>query len=92
MGAISADDFDVIVIGSGAGGGTLAYSVAKAGKRVLLLERGSKPAVSDGEHDEQKTLIDKEPYDDRRIDVNGEARRLYMGGILVEAQRRSGRH
>ena len=27
-------------------------------------------------------LIDKEPYDDRKIDVNGSARRLYMGGVL----------
>src|SRR4051812_26876687 len=33
-------DFDVIVIGSGAGGGTLAYRLAPSGKRVLLLERG----------------------------------------------------
>ena len=30
----------MIVIGSGAGGGTLAYRLAPAGKRVLLLERG----------------------------------------------------
>jgi choline dehydrogenase-like flavoprotein len=32
--------YDVIIIGSGAGGGTLAWSLAEAGKRVLLLERG----------------------------------------------------
>src|SRR5436309_6165596 len=32
--------FDVIVIGSGAGGGTLAHRLAPSGKRVLLLERG----------------------------------------------------
>lgn len=32
--------YDVIVIGSGAGGGTLTYRLAQAGKRVLLLERG----------------------------------------------------
>lgn len=31
---------DVIIIGSGAGGGTLAYRLALAGRRVLLLERG----------------------------------------------------
>ena len=35
-----ADHYDVIVIGSGAGGGTLTYSLAATGKRVLLLERG----------------------------------------------------
>ena len=33
-------DFDVIVIGSGAGGGTLVRHLAPSGKRVLLLERG----------------------------------------------------
>jgi choline dehydrogenase-like flavoprotein len=32
--------YDVIIIGSGAGGGTLAYRLAPSGKRVLLLERG----------------------------------------------------
>jgi len=32
--------FDVIIIGTGAGGGTLAYSLASSGKRILLLERG----------------------------------------------------
>jgi choline dehydrogenase-like flavoprotein len=33
-------DYDVIVIGTGAGGGTLARRLAPSGKRVLLLERG----------------------------------------------------
>lgn len=32
--------YDVIIIGSGAGGGTLAYALAPTGKRVLLIERG----------------------------------------------------
>ncbi len=35
-----ADAYDVIIIGSGAGGGTLAHRLAPSGKRVLLLERG----------------------------------------------------
>src|SRR5213080_5612742 len=33
-------DFDFIIIGSGAGGGTLAYKLAPSGKRILLIERG----------------------------------------------------
>jgi choline dehydrogenase-like flavoprotein len=33
-------DYDVVVIGSGAGGGTLVRHLASSGKRVLLLERG----------------------------------------------------
>ncbi len=32
--------YDVIIIGSGAGGGTLAYRLAPTGKRILLIERG----------------------------------------------------
>jgi choline dehydrogenase-like flavoprotein len=32
--------YDVIVIGTGAGGGTLAHALAPTGKRILLLERG----------------------------------------------------
>jgi choline dehydrogenase-like flavoprotein len=34
------DDYDVIIIGTGAGGGTLARHLAPSGKRILLLERG----------------------------------------------------
>jgi choline dehydrogenase-like flavoprotein len=33
-------DYDVIIVGSGAGGGTLAHRLAPSGKRVLILERG----------------------------------------------------
>jgi len=32
--------YDVIIIGSGAGGGTLAYTLAPTGKKILLIERG----------------------------------------------------
>jgi choline dehydrogenase-like flavoprotein len=34
------DRYDVIIIGTGAGGGTLAYALAPTGRRILLLERG----------------------------------------------------
>jgi choline dehydrogenase-like flavoprotein len=32
--------YDVVIIGTGAGGGTLAYRLAPSGKRILLIERG----------------------------------------------------
>ena len=32
--------YDVIIIGSGAGGGTLAHKLAPTGKKILILERG----------------------------------------------------
>lgn len=34
------DHYDVVIIGTGAGGGTLAHTLAPTGKRILLLERG----------------------------------------------------
>jgi choline dehydrogenase-like flavoprotein len=37
---VTVSAYDVIVIGSGAGGGTLVHKLAPSGKRILLLERG----------------------------------------------------
>ncbi|MDQ3119198.1 MAG: NAD(P)-binding protein, partial [Verrucomicrobiota bacterium] len=37
---IATDSYDVIIIGTGAGGGTLAHRLAPSGKRILILERG----------------------------------------------------
>ncbi len=34
------EKYDVIIIGTGAGGGTLAYKLAPSGKKILVLERG----------------------------------------------------
>jgi len=35
-----AEHYDVIIVGTGAGGGTLAHALAGSGKNILLLERG----------------------------------------------------
>jgi choline dehydrogenase-like flavoprotein len=35
-----ANQYDIIIIGTGAGGGTLAYALAPTGKKILLIERG----------------------------------------------------
>jgi len=34
------EHYDIIIIGTGAGGGTLAYRLAPTGKKILVLERG----------------------------------------------------
>ena len=36
-----AASYDLIIIGTGAGGGTLARALAPSGARILLLERGN---------------------------------------------------
>lgn len=36
-----AEHYDVIIVGTGAGGGTLAHELALAGKKLLVLERGA---------------------------------------------------
>jgi choline dehydrogenase-like flavoprotein len=35
------DSYNVVIIGTGAGGGTLARHLASSGQRILLLERGN---------------------------------------------------
>jgi choline dehydrogenase len=51
MQAPSPGDYDYIVVGSGAGGGTVAARLAEAGMKILLLEAGSDP-VNSGQHPE----------------------------------------
>jgi choline dehydrogenase-like flavoprotein len=70
----SENHYDVIIIGSGAGGGTLAYALAPTGKRILLLERGdfvprekenwdSKAVVQLGRYNTKEVWKDKDGRD-----------------------------
>lgn len=62
--------YDIIIIGSGAGGGTLAWALASTGKRILILERGewlprekenwaSKHVILRGRYKAKETWLDK---------------------------------
>ncbi|HEY6276552.1 MAG TPA: GMC family oxidoreductase [Streptosporangiaceae bacterium] len=53
-----AEHFDVIIIGSGAGGGTLAYTLAGSGKKILLLERGNFLPREMGNWDPRQVFVD----------------------------------
>jgi choline dehydrogenase-like flavoprotein len=68
-----ASHYDVVVIGSGPGGGTTAAKLAETGKRVLLLERGdylprerdnwdSKAVFGDGKYTADETFYDADDH------------------------------
>src|SRR5437867_1566023 len=50
--------YDVIIIGTGAGGGTLAYHLASSGKRILILERGDYVPREKANWDPQAVNVD----------------------------------
>jgi choline dehydrogenase-like flavoprotein len=65
------ENYDVIIIGSGAGGGTLAHTLAGSGKNILLLERGDflpreldnwdpKPVFVTGKYISRDTWFDRD--------------------------------
>jgi choline dehydrogenase-like flavoprotein len=65
------DSYDVIIIGTGAGGGTLARHLAPSGKKILLLERGDwlprEPAnwLAQDVFVDNKYVSDETWYDDK---------------------------
>src|SRR5262252_9600083 len=79
------NQFDVIIIGTGAGGGTLAYHLAPSGKRILILERGDYVPREKANWDPQLVNVDghyhtKESW----LDKDGKAlhphTNYYVGG------------
>ena len=63
--------YDYIILGTGAGGSTMAYKLAKSGKKILVLERGDflpketdnwnpKAVFTDGKYRTKEKWVDKE--------------------------------
>ncbi|HJZ68012.1 MAG TPA: GMC family oxidoreductase [Blastocatellia bacterium] len=77
--------YDVIIIGTGAGGGTLAYKLAPSGKRILVLERGDfVPREKDNWDPKAVNIEGKYQTKEKWRDKNGEElhphTNYYVGG------------
>ena len=57
--ATESETYDLIIIGSGAGGGTLAYALANTGKKILILERGQELPVEPQNWDAKAVFVDQ---------------------------------
>jgi len=79
------EHYDVIIIGTGAGGGTLAHRLAPSGKRVLLLERGGY-LPREPENWDSREVFTKERYlsDEQWYDGDGQPytphQQYFVGG------------
>ncbi len=81
----TSEHYDVVIIGSGAGGGTLAWKLAPSGKRILLIERGDYlPRERDNWDTQAVFLRSKYTTTERWLDVGGKEftpeQNYYVGG------------
>ena len=78
-------DYDIVIIGTGAGGGTLAYALREAGARILLIERGDYlPQEEENWHPEavfyQNRYKTKETWDEAGGGAFKPGVHYYVGG------------
>ena len=82
------DPFDVLIVGSGAGGGIAAYVLAKAGARVCVLEKGPWLHGKNYGDDElrfgDRRFFDQDPLIEPRTFRNrpDDGDHLYVGKVL----------
>jgi choline dehydrogenase-like flavoprotein len=82
---VADEHYDVAIIGSGAGGGTLAWKLAPSGLRILLLERGDYlPRERDNWDTEAVFLRGKYTTTEKWVDARGHEftpeQNYYVGG------------
>ena len=70
--SIMNNKYDIIIIGSGAGGSTIAYKLADSGKKILVIERGGFVPV-EKENWDSVEVFQRNRYttDDRWLDKEG---------------------
>jgi choline dehydrogenase-like flavoprotein len=79
------DHYDLIVIGSGPGGASLAQRLAPTGKRILILERGDYLPRSEKNWDSKTVFVDgayqaDETWTNKKGDTFKPALHYYVGG------------
>ncbi len=79
------DHYDIIVIGSGPGGASLAHRLAPTGKKILMLERGDYLPRSQKNWDSQTVFVDgtyqaKENWYNSKGDVFHPGLHYFVGG------------
>lgn len=85
---MSTEPFDVVIVGSGAGGGIAAYVLAKAGARVCVLEKGPWLTRDNFGDDElrfgDRSFINEDPLIEPRTFRNRpeDGEHLYVGRVL----------
>src|SRR6185437_6413184 len=83
--AVTSDRYDLIVIGSGPGGASLAHRLAPTGKRILILERGDYLPRSERNWSSQTVFVDaayqaKETWTNAAGKTFSPALHYYVGG------------
>jgi len=96
---MNTDSYDIVIVGSGAGGGTMAYALADTGARILLLERGDVVPRERENFDPTAVWRDlRYRTSERWLDGNGEEFQPYMhygvggnskywGSVLIRLRR-----
>ena len=74
--------YDVIIIGSGAGGGTLAGALSRKGHSVLMLERGEAMALED-QNVADVDLFRKDRYHPKNERAHFRRYQCRIGGNLI---------
>jgi choline dehydrogenase-like flavoprotein len=75
--------FDVVILGSGAGGGTMAHALSSTGASVLLVERG-RPVPQEAENWDPAAVWKEKRYraDERWLDRRGREFRPFMHYVV----------